>query len=345
MMKGMGSIVFLSPTTESNIFIIFREIIMRFIITRALFVFFILSGATHTLASSASSINNFSSSKKSSSSFSSSASVPLDLKLALNGIGFPVFSQSITGLFQAPGDDTYWYVLIKNGWLFRINPSGGAQAYNVAIDLRTNVDDTGEGGLLGVAFHPNFASNRFVYLSFTETSTQVGTALVSYVSRFKASADGSTLDKNSRLDILKVNQPFSNHNGGNISFGPDGYLYVGFGDGGNANDPLNNAQNKSVLLGKTLRINVNSGSPYSIPADNPFANGGGAPEVFAYGLRNPWRWNFDTATGKLWVADVGQSFAEEINIVEKGGNYGWVCREGLKINKRPSQFLWSLRRR
>jgi glucose/arabinose dehydrogenase len=203
----------------------------------------------------------------------------------------------------------------------------------VAIDLRTNVDDTGEGGLLGVAFHPNFASNRFVYLSFTETSTQVGTALVSYVSRFKASADGSTLDKNSRLDILKVNQPFSNHNGGNISFGPDGYLYVGFGDGGNANDPLNNAQNKSVLLGKMLRINVNSGSPYSIPADNPFANGGGAPEVFAYGLRNPWRWNFDTATGKLWVADVGQSFAEEINIVEKGGNYGWVCREGLKINK------------
>jgi glucose/arabinose dehydrogenase len=128
--------------------------------------------------------------------------------------------------------------------------------------------------------------------------------------------------------LLTVTQPYPNHNGGMISFGPDGYLYLGFGDGGSKGDPDNRAQDPNDLLGKILRIDVDRGEPYGIPSDNPFAQGGGRAEIYALGLRNPWRFSFDGVTGELWVADVGQNLWEEINLVTRGGNYGWRAMEG-----------------
>jgi uncharacterized repeat protein (TIGR03806 family) len=190
-------------------------------------------------------------------------------------------------------------------------------------------------GLLGIAFHPGFPANPRVYLSYT---TSVGGALRSRISEFTTPDGGLTLAAGSERVLLTVNQPYSNHNGGHIAFGPDGYLYAGFGDGGSGGDPQNNAQTLTTLLGKILRIDVDAGSPYGVPAGNPFAanplcnaNGTGAqgcPEIFAWGFRNPWRWSFDRQTGQLWAGDVGQGAWEEIDVVVLGGNYGWRFREG-----------------
>jgi glucose/arabinose dehydrogenase len=166
--------------------------------------------------------------------------------------------------------------------------------------------------------------------------------LRSVVSRFSVSqTDKNRADVNSEQVLLQVDQPFPNHNGGQISFGPDGYLYIGLGDGGGAGDPLGNGQNRSTLLGKILRIDVNSASGslnYSIPRDNPFVgnNQGFREEIYAYGLRNPWRFNFDSVTGRLWVGDVGQDRIEEIDIVKSGSNYGWNIMEGSLCYSPPS---------
>jgi glucose/arabinose dehydrogenase len=198
----------------------------------------------------------------------------------------------------------------------------------VALDIRDRVDAApSEAGLLGIAFHPRFAENGEVFLSYTAT----GAPLISRISRFVSRDGGRTVDPASEVVILTQPQPFANHNGGQIVFGPDGFLYIGLGDGGSGGDPQGNGQNPNTLLGKILRINVDSRTPeqgYGIPPDNPFAGGGGRGEIFATGLRNPWRFSFDRTGGKLWAADVGQNAWEEVDIIVRGGNYGWNAREG-----------------
>ena len=170
-------------------------------------------------------------------------------------------------------------------------------------------------------------------MSYTREGPNQQTPLIFYISEFRSN-DGVTLDPDSERPILTLNQPYTNHNGGNVAFGPDGYLYIGFGDGGDGGDPQNHAQNVEDLLGSFLRIDINVTPPatYAIPPDNPFAGhagcSGGCPEIYAWGVRNPWRWSFDTATGLLWAGDVGQSSWEEIDIIENGGDYGWRCYEG-----------------
>jgi glucose/arabinose dehydrogenase len=177
-----------------------------------------------------------------------------------------------------------------------------------------------------MAFHPDYAKNHQVFISYTRS----GSPLISYVSRFTSVDNGKTLDESSEQVVINVNQPYGNHNGGNIAFGPDNYLYIGFGDGGSGGDPQGNGQNKNTLLGAMLRVNVDGAPPYEIPADNPFVkNSNARPEIYAYGLRNPWRWSFDKKTGQLWLGDVGQNAWEEVDIIESGGNYGWNAKEGF----------------
>lgn len=188
------------------------------------------------------------------------------------------------------------------------------------INIDDRVNDRGnEMGLLGLAFHPKFEQNGYFYVNYT------GEGGHTRISRFQANGDSA--DPNSELVLMVIDQPFPNHNGGAVVFGPDGYLYLGLGDGGAGGDPLKNGQNTDALLGKILRIDVNNGDPYSIPADNPFGN-----EVWAYGLRNPWRISFDRATGDLWIGDVGQGEWEEIDYLPAnspgGANFGWSIMEG-----------------
>ena len=199
------------------------------------------------------------------------------------------------------------------------------------LDLREQVADwkkNNEEGFLGLAFHPDYARNGAFYVYYTSAQEP----RTSIVSRFQVSADDpNKADPDSEQIVMKIPQPFSNHNGGSITFGRDGYLYIGLGDGGGRNDPLRNGQNLSTWMGSILRIDVNreeDGRGYAIPADNPFVGQEGArPEIFAYGFRNVWRLTMDRTTGDLWAADVGQDFWEEINIVKAGGNYGWSMRE------------------
>lgn len=191
------------------------------------------------------------------------------------------------------------------------------------LDITRRVRSSGaEQGLLGLAFHPAYPKNGRYFINYTREPDGATVVAEYHVSE---NPDISLRDEQV---ILLIPQPYPNHNGGMIEFGPDGYLYIGMGDGGSRGDPENRAQNKEELLGKMLRIEVDHGSPYAIPPDNPFAQGGGRPEIFAYGLRNPWRFSFDRETGELWAADVGQYDWEEIDLVQRGGNYGWRIMEG-----------------
>lgn len=184
-----------------------------------------------------------------------------------------------------------------------------------------------EQGLLSIAFHPRYASNGHFFVNYTDVRGDT------VVARYKVSADPNIADPESGLVLLTIDQPYANHNGGQLQFGPDGYLYIGMGDGGSAGDPQNNGQRLDTLLGKLLRIDVDSASPYGIPPDNPFRSRDDAkPEIWAYGLRNPWRFSFDRATGDLYMADVGQNAYEEVDFqpAASGGgeNYGWNFMEG-----------------
>jgi len=185
----------------------------------------------------------------------------------------------------------------------------------------------GEQGLLGLAFHPDYATNGYFYVNYTDTDGDT------VVSRFTVTFDPDAADPSSEQILLSIPQPYSNHNGGDLAFGTDGYLYISTGDGGSGGDPQNYAQNPLTFLGKILRIDVDTGSPYGIPADNPFVSDPGVlDEIWALGLRNPWRFAFDSLTGDFWIADVGQSAREEINFQDAaspgGENYGWRCYEG-----------------
>jgi uncharacterized repeat protein (TIGR03806 family) len=237
-------------------------------------------------------------------------------------------------MLQAPGDDSRWYVVQKGGTV-RVFANTANPTASTFITLTVN--SSSEGGLLGMAFHPQWATNRYVYLSFTE-----GSPMVSIVARYTLSANGLTADSATRTEIIRVNQPADNHNGGQIAFGRDGFLYFGLGDGGNGGDsPQRTGQDMTDLLGSFLRLDIDTaGAPYEIPQDNPFAgapmctadhtvSATNCPEIYAWGFRNPWRWSFDSATGDLWAGDVGQGAFEEIDRVALGGNYGWNCREGF----------------
>ncbi|HWP83841.1 MAG TPA: PQQ-dependent sugar dehydrogenase, partial [Terriglobia bacterium] len=194
------------------------------------------------------------------------------------------------------------------------------------LDIRSQVRCCGELGLLGLAFHPNFTQNGRFFVNYTRDGPG---GIETVISEFSVSGSNPNLAvRESERILLTFGQPFTNHNGGMIAFGPHGYLYIASGDGGSGGDPQNNGQSLNTLLGKILRIDVNSGVPYGIPPDNPFASQPGRDEIFAYGLRNPWRFSFDRHTGRLFAGDVGQNRFEEIDLIEKGGNYGWKIMEG-----------------
>lgn len=228
------------------------------------------------------------------------------------------------GLFHA-GDGSGRLFIIEQAGTIR-TLQNGTVGQTPFLDIRDRVSAGGERGLLGLAFHPKFEENGRLFVNYTSPTGGLHTV----ISEFKAG--GGVADPGSERILLTIPQPFSNHNGGNIVFGPDGFLYIGMGDGGSGNDPQNNAQNLGTLLGKMLRIDVDQkagGKEYAIPPDNPFVNApGAAPEIWAYGLRNPWRFSFDRQTGLLYAGDVGQNAREEIHVIRKGGNNGWNPMEG-----------------
>lgn len=244
---------------------------------------------------------------------------------------FPNLSFSNPVDLQTARDGTNrLFVVEQQGRIIVFENNHNTTAKKVFLDITDRVAWGGEMGLLGLAFHPQFSSNGYFYVNYTANNPRR-----TIVSRFQVSSTNpDSADKNSELILLTFNQPYSNHNGGCLAFGPDGYLYIATGDGGSAGDPQNNAQNITNLLGKILRIDVNNQQAplnYSIPLDNPFVNSPDPnvrKEIYAYGLRNPWRFSFDPVTNKLWCADVGQYDWEEIDLIENGGNYGWRCYEG-----------------
>ena len=227
-------------------------------------------------------------------------------------------------LVQAPATRD-WYVVERAGRIHRFPNDPGASQTTLVADLTERVNAGPlEAGLLSLAFPPDFPRSRVVYLSYTRGQ------LESVIARYRMDARGR-LDPDSESVVLTLRQPYTNHNGGHLAFGPDGMLYIGFGDGGAAGDPENRAQDPSNWFGAILRIDVSVPQGYRVPADNPLVDRPGArPEIFAYGLRNPWRWSFDRLTGTLWAGDVGQNAVEEIDIIHPGGNYGWRCYEGTR---------------
>ncbi len=228
-------------------------------------------------------------------------------------------------LLQAPDEPDWWYVVQQSGEVYRFDNADTVTDKHLFLDVSDRVSTGFELGLLGMAFHPNFAENGFVYVHYT---TWDGGQL-SRLSRFTAADDGRSVVASSEVTILEVEQPFDNHNGGQLGFGPDGYLYWGLGDGGSAGDPYGYGQSIDSLLGSIVRIDVDGAFPYAIPPDNPFVGeSAGALEIYAWGFRNPWAFSFDSVTGDLWVGDVGQYSWEGIDLVMRGGNYGWNIKEG-----------------
>jgi uncharacterized repeat protein (TIGR03806 family) len=235
------------------------------------------------------------------------------------------------GITQAPGDPDHFYIWQQNGKLLRVGANNPTSASTV-IDLGSisnKLVSGGEAGLLGLAFSPSWQTNHTAYLSYT-TPSAAPAGFDSLITRIQSNDGGATFAIGTEQEVLRLAQPYTNHNGGNILFGQDGYLYIGFGDGGSGNDPQNRAQDLTVLFGKMLRLDVEGQTTYAIPPANPFANDntGKKKEIYAYGLRNPWRWSFDRGTGELWLGDVGQNEWEEVDKIQIGGNYGWNRCEG-----------------
>lgn len=228
-------------------------------------------------------------------------------------------------------DDDRLFIVEKGGTIRIIDENNNVLA-TPFLDIENRVNDSAsERGLLGLAFHPDYANNGYFFVNYTDNSGGD-----TRVARFRVSDENpNQADPNSEVILMEFNQPFSNHNGGDLCFGPDGYLYISTGDGGSGGDPQNNAQNRLNFLGKILRIDVDNGNPYSIPETNPFAfDDFTLDEIWALGLRNPWRISFDRLTGDLWIGDVGQNDYEEISFQPAdspgGENYGWRCYEGFE---------------
>ena len=242
----------------------------------------------------------------------------LRLELVASGFSSPVY-------LSTPPRDTARLFVVEQGGQIRIIQHG-VSLPTPFLDITGRVASGGERGLLSVAFHPNYATNGFLYVNYTDLHGDTR------VERYTVSvADSNLADSTTHKLMLFVPQPYANHNGGLVMFGPDGLLYIGMGDGGSAGDPQDRAQHRDSLLGKLLRIDVDHGDPYAIPPSNPFATSGGAPEVWALGLRNPWRFAFDSPSGLLYTADVGQNAWEEVDVepANQGGlNYGWRIMEG-----------------
>ena len=253
-------------------------------------------------------------------STAASALAAVQLQPVLTGLSSPLY------VTHARDGSNRLFILEQGGRILVLQPGGAAPT--VFLDITTNVLSGGEQGLLGLAFHPQYTGNRRFFVHYTRQSDG---AIV--IAEYHASAGNPNLAETAETVLLVIPHPtFTNHNGGTIGFGPDGFLYIGTGDGGSGNDPNNRAQNTNDLLGKMLRIDVNTPNglvPYSSPPDNPFfGTTPGSDEIFALGLRNPFRWSFDRATGQLYAGDVGQGAREEIDIITNGGNYGWRVFEG-----------------
>ncbi|MBC8076458.1 MAG: PQQ-dependent sugar dehydrogenase [Chloroflexales bacterium] len=248
------------------------------------------------------------------------STAPISIRLEPVAAGFdsPLYAT------HAGDDSGRLFVVEKRGTIAIMRD--GKRLEQPFLDIVDRVgSDASERGLLSVAFHPKYRENGLLFVYYTNKAGNVT------ISRFARADSPDAADPASEQVLLTVDKPAANHNGGLVKFGPDGYLYIGTGDGGRAGDPWGNAQNPDALLGKLLRIDVDNGQPYAIPADNPFRNSGGRPEIWATGLRNPWRFSFDRADGTLFIADVGQNEFEEINVQPgnaAGLNYGWNITEG-----------------
>jgi uncharacterized repeat protein (TIGR03806 family) len=253
------------------------------------------------------------------------------------------FYPSPTSAVQSPTDPKRWYTTLRGeltwpddfGLLYTIlEVPGSDEVATVFLDLSDVLvvsspegQSWGEAGMYSIALHPDFENNGYAYVSFTGAPVVENTLLTVYVNRYTSLDGGLTLDRASELNILTVPQPTANHQAGSIAFGPDGYLYVSLGEGSGGPGNMN-AQDTSTLPGSIVRLDVDGGTPYAIPPDNPFAGGGGAPELYAWGLRNSWSFHFDRDTGDLWAGDVGEQHREEFNLIVNGGNYGWPIWEG-----------------
>jgi glucose/arabinose dehydrogenase len=236
------------------------------------------------------------------------------------------------GIANAGDGSGRLFIILQDGRIMIY--SGGGVLPDPFLDISDRVSCCGERGLLGLAFHPDYAQNGQFYVNYTDVNGDT------HVSRFLVTNDPDVADPDSEKPVIAIDQPFSNHNGGQLQFGPDGYLYIGMGDGGSGGDPGNRAQDLGELLGKMLRIDVDNGNRYAIPPTNPFIDVPGArPEIWAYGFRNPWRFGFDRATGDLFIADVGQEDWEEISFQRAsspgGENYGWRLMEGKSCYNPP----------
>ena len=233
---------------------------------------------------------------------------------------------------QVPAGDLSRLFVVEQTGRIRIVRNGSVVGQPF-LDVSGRISAGGERGLLGLAFHPRYSENGRFFVNYTDPRGDT------HISELRAPVNGDVADASSEREMLFVRQPFSNHNGGGLAFGSDGFLYIGLGDGGSGGDPLGNGQNLQVPLGKLLRIDVDSGTPFGVPSSNPFLSTSGAfPAIWAYGLRNPWRFSFDSANGDLYIGDVGQDQIEEVDYAPagRGGqNYGWNIAEGTRCF-RPS---------